>query len=691
MNRLRRRLTLITLLETALPAVIALLALVPATFAGEPLPIIPGAKGFGMETPAGSGRHLADVSLKPDWDASLVGHWNFDKGIPKGAALAGQAAIVKRGKGRALSLNGKGHLKLANAKGYVKPGASFTIMAWAYMKAPGGSVAGNSTNDGGFWQLRHTAGFGGKWQFAVRNAARIKHHAEWNDYTTAGVWRHVAGAYDSATGRIRLYLNGKMVHNGWDKATSDLAAARSCNLLVGNGVRGVIDDVMLFDRLLKVGEIAALYATQHASYFASRTELYRVVNLNDSGPGSLREGIDGQERARTIVFEVSGTIALKRGLSINNRNCYLTIAGHTAPSPGITIANHGVSIGGTVNDILIQHIRLRTGDLGIPPHPTKSQMPDPLSISPGTRNLVVDHCSMSWGTDMNLMTGADNATFSNLISSEALGTPLHPKGPHSKGFYVLSYHKGGHGGKNTAIIGNLIAFNWDRNPTISAGSAVVANNYLHACGPNGAFMVDDHAGIRKGPVQASFVGNVIKQGGLAIALRSGVNPESRFYLSSDNIFNDKVIANPWKSRYVRTSYPWPKAAALPAHKIAATREDAIWIAGYEPMPANQVKDYVLKNVGARPADRDPVDKRIISKVKRGKGKIIVTRKDIIASQKDVGGWPNLAENHRKLTMPESPDADDDGDGYTNLEEWLHGYAAEVEGRTAAAAATDVAD
>ena len=53
----------------------------------------------------------------------------------------------------------------------------------------------------------------------------------------------------------------------------------------------------------------------------------------------------------------------------------------------------------------------------------------------------------------------------------------------------------------------------------------------------------------------------------------------------------------------------------------------------------------------------------------------------LASQEDVDGWPALPENRRELTIPENPSGDDDGDGYTNLEEWLHGFAADVEGRS----------
>jgi hypothetical protein len=153
-----------------------------------------------------------------------------------------------------------------------------------------------------------------------------------------------------------------------------------------------------------------------------------------------------------------------------------------------------------------------------------------------------------------------------------------------------------------------------------------------------------------------------------------VNPKSRFHLGRDNIYSGKVITEPWSSENVTKQHPWPTYAPLPAHKRAATREDAIWIRGYEPMPAEQVKDFVLAHAGARPADRDPVDERIISNIASGKGKII-------ASQDEVGGWPKLTENRRDLTLPVNFDGDDDGDGYTNLEEWLHGFADDVEGHT----------
>ncbi|MBC8875582.1 MAG: hypothetical protein H8E44_39650, partial [Planctomycetes bacterium] len=166
----------------------ALLVLVSAAYAAEPLPIIPGAAGFGMETPAGSGRHLDDVSLEPGWDDSLVGHWDFNDGTAGGGTLTGDAAIVKRDEGHALSLEGKGSLKLANADGYVNSGDSFTVMAWVYMKTPVGIVAQNVNDAGGYWRLGHFLEGREKWMFRVRQDA-TSHHAVWNRSVTEAKWR----------------------------------------------------------------------------------------------------------------------------------------------------------------------------------------------------------------------------------------------------------------------------------------------------------------------------------------------------------------------------------------------------------------------------------------------------------------------------------------------------------------------
>src|SRR6187402_3739356 len=123
--------------------------------------------------------------------------------------------------------------------------------------------------------------------------------------------------------------------------------------------------------------------------------VYKVTNLNASGSGSLKACIDATV-PRTCVFEVSGTIRITSDLII--RNNQIRIAGQTAPSPGIMIRGAAILI--TASDVLIQHIRVRTGDDPNGPNPDNR---DSLKIT-GTstktvRNVVIDHCSFSWSID----------------------------------------------------------------------------------------------------------------------------------------------------------------------------------------------------------------------------------------------------------------------------------------------------
>ncbi|HEU0299880.1 MAG TPA: hypothetical protein VFR37_10505, partial [Longimicrobium sp.] len=82
----------------------------------------------------------------------------------------------------------------------------------------------------------------------------------------------------------------------------------------------------------------------------------------------------------------------------------------------------------------------------------------------------------------------------------------------------------------------------------------------------------------------------------------------------------------------------------------------------------------------RPADRDAVDRRIVAQARGRTGRII--------DAPDPAEWPAAgAPVVRRLALPPRHNADDDGDGYTNLEEWLHALAAEVERPAAPGGAT----
>ena len=367
-----------------------------------------------------------------------------------------------------------------------------------------------------------------------------------------------------------------------------------------------------------------------------------MTNLNDSGSGSLRAAIDASG-PRIIVFEVSGTISLAADLKIYNP--YITIAGQTAPSPGITLK--GASLRLRTHDILVQHIRIRVGDDPNGPSPDNR---DCFSIDQsGIYNIVFDHVSSSWAIDEVGSTWypLHDVTISNSIIAEGLSNSLHPKGEHSKGLLIGNYST------NIAVIGNLLASNVERGPRIESGSSVVVNNVIYNIGSSVYMAI----GTSAGSSSVSAVGNAFidgpntPSGVMPIEVRSDASSGTKVY-ASDNIGSKTILTNHASFNPVVSTAP-------------------IWPSWLTVLPSSSVESSVLAHCGARPADRDAVDARITSEVKSRTGYII-------DSQNDVGGWPKLAENHRTFNIPANPNGDDDGDGYTNIEEVLQQMAAAVE-------------
>lgn len=359
-------------LTRAVFAAAVLAALTTGIYAQTALPVVPGEHPslFGMTTPAGSGRHLLDAKPNDRVLSSLVAHWDFDDGTVHDQAhsgvsgvLVGDARLVPRDGGYAVSLDGNGDgVDFSNPDEYLDPASDFTATVWVRNKSKGGVVIG-SRDGNDYWRIIYNTGFK-KWMTDAKNADGERSHTEFYDYKTEGIWRHLAIVYRKETGKTYLFLNGVYLKTGFSHVGNLLASA-SKNLAIGEGVNGIIDDVMLFNRALSEKEILSVYASQSPSYFDCRTDVYRVTNLDDSGPGSLRDGVDSQERPRVIVFEVSGTIVLESPITLEHHNSYLTIAGQTAPSPGITLKDYGVSIRSVNHDVLIQHLRVRPGDKSI--------------------------------------------------------------------------------------------------------------------------------------------------------------------------------------------------------------------------------------------------------------------------------------------------------------------------------------
>jgi hypothetical protein len=119
----------------------------------------------------------------------------------------------------------------------------------------------------------------------------------------------------------------------------------------------------------------------------------KVTNLNDSGPGSLRDAVS-KKYPRVIVFEVDGTIHLTSKLNIKGN---VTIAGQSAPGDGICIADQSVQIDG--DNIIIRYLRFRLGDKYQRGEQVDGNGSDDALGGNKRKHIIIDHCSLSWSND----------------------------------------------------------------------------------------------------------------------------------------------------------------------------------------------------------------------------------------------------------------------------------------------------
>ncbi|HEX8526040.1 MAG TPA: pectate lyase [Allosphingosinicella sp.] len=363
--------------------------------------------------------------------------------------------------------------------------------------------------------------------------------------------------------------------------------------------------------------------------------IVRVTNLNAGGPGSFRAAVE-QRGPRIVVFEVGGVIDL--GLTtLNITEPFLTIAGQTAPSPGITIIRGGIDV--RTHDVIVRHIRIRSGVSGQAKR--SGWEADGLSTVAG-RNIIVDHCTITWAVDENLsasgprFTGSTveewrrgtshNITFSYNLLAEGLADASHPKGEHSKGSLIHDNATG------ILIYRNLYAHNYERSPMLKGGvHAAVVNNFIFNPGAQAVHynLMDLEWGSQPHQLgELSAVGNVLRAGfstreDVAFLTIGGVG--NLRYHGRDNIAVDRMGRPlPMFGRYTTSRA-----------RIIQSSRPVVWPAGLPVLPADQVEAHVLRFAGARPWDRDPHDIRVIFDVAEGRG-------EIIDDEREVGGYPEVA-------------------------------------------------
>jgi hypothetical protein len=363
--------------------------------------------------------------------------------------------------------------------------------------------------------------------------------------------------------------------------------------------------------------------------------IVRVTNLNAEGPGSFKAAVEARG-PRIVVFEVGGVIDLGR-TTLEITEPYLTIAGQTAPSPGITLIRGGIDL--RTHDVIVRHIRIRTGADG---QPRRSGWEADAFSTVGAWNVIVDHCTMTWGIDENLsasgprFTGetlddwrqgtSHNVTFSYNLLAEGLADSSHPKGEHSKGTLIHDNATG------ILIYRNVYAHNVERSPLLKGGvQAAVVNNLIYDPGKRAIhynLMALEWAGHEYVTGELSAVGNVMRGGPSTDErlpfLMLGGDGDLR-YFGRDNIAVDRHgAALPMFGRYGET-----RARLIEADSPSP------WPAELDVLEARDVETHVLASAGARPWDRDEHDLRVLFFVAEGRGAII-------DDESEVGGYPNVA-------------------------------------------------
>ncbi len=387
-----------------------------------------------------------------------------------------------------------------------------------------------------------------------------------------------------------------------------------------------------------------------------------MSNLSDRGRGSLRACAEAR-RARTCIFQVGGVIKLSRTLKISSP--FITIAGQTAPPPGITLTNAGVTI--ATHNVLVQHISIRPGD---GKHGEKPSERDGISIGAkpprSARNVVIDHVSLTWAIDENLSTAyplTRDVTIANSIIAEGLHVSIHPKGPHSKGVMV------GDGSKNITIRNNVIAFNEERNPYLKPGTSVeFLNNLVYGWGPKGGWSLCNLSNNtdRNEPIRLSFVGNVYRPAPASIILppiyAKKLDSRSEIYVH-DNIGPASTMTATLSATH-----------ALPVNQRVIMKPP-VSSALHNVKPVSETTHRALTSAGSRPLTRDPHDARIVREVEMFSG----TLKDCtVGCPRATGTLSTSSRSFRAIRLPPQPFKDSNGDGYTNLENWLHQQATAVE-------------
>ena len=412
-----------------------------------------------------------------------------------------------------------------------------------------------------------------------------------------------------------------------------------------------------------------------------------VTNLNDSGPGSVRAAAQAKG-PRIVIFRVAGIIRLESNIDIDHPD--ITIAGQSAPGDGICLAHQSLNI--NTENVILRHLRVRRG------RPEGGQGSDNIGGNP-VGQIIVDHCSTSWGMDENLSLyrhmkplpdgrrlklPVKNLTVQYCISSEALNAKNHAFG-------------GTWGGEDATFHHNLFASNTGRNPSIGMGGEFdyrnnVIFNWRHRTmdgGDETSLMNVINNYYKPGPATNSNMVSTIAR----IEERDMYSPGRRFepgnwYAPAPKRPGKWYVAGNLVEGFPDVTTDNWKGMRGPEERARVNTPFEGWPVNQQ--TASEAFESVLAKAGATLPKRDAVDRRVTESARTGR---LVTANGIVNDPREVGGYPDYSfspgnvpadsdhdgmpddweEKHQLNPFKVGDGAiDSDGDGYTNVEEYLNG-------------------
>lgn len=367
-----------------------------------------------------------------------------------------------------------------------------------------------------------------------------------------------------------------------------------------------------------------------------------VTKITDDGSeGTLRFALK-QKGSRHIIFKTSGTIFLESPLKIAEGN--VTIAGQTAPGDGITIANYETFV--AADNVIIRYVRFRMGD--------QKKFEGDAFGARFIKNLMVDHCSMSWSTDETVSIYAnENTTLQWCVIAESLRNSAHQKGAHGYGGIA--------GGKFASFHHNIYANHDSRNPRLGeyAGSKFALtdltdfrNNVIYNWGHNSIYGGEG--------MNVNIINNYYKPGPATVH-------KQRIVAIDKNEKHETEVYNIWGKYYINgnvvegspevTEDNWNLGVfnqIKSSYNLTDADKNSIKIKQPHDIrnnvtthSAQEAYEKIL-NVGGASLVRDAVDLRVVNEVKKGTFTYNGSRgskNGIIDSQEDVGGFPNSKQGN----------------------------------------------